>query len=90
MTSQEVAKKDAEAKAKMKAHADTSSRAAPSNIKIGDLVLAHQRKQNKLTTRFNPSPFCVTSKRVTMITAQQNGKYVTCNTSHFKLVDPAL
>ena len=90
VTSQEVAKKDAEAKAKMKAYADTRSRAASSNIKIVDLVLVHQRKQNKLTTRFNPSPFCVTSKRGTMITAQRNGKYITRNTSHFKLVDPAL
>ena len=25
-----------------------------------------------------------------MITARRNGKYITCNTSHFKLIDPAI
>ena len=90
VTQQKVLKKDEEAKAKMKAHADTRSRAKPSNIAIGDLVLVRQRKQNKLSTRFNPSPFRVTSKRGTMITAQQNGNHITRNTAHFKLVNSSL
>ena len=34
--------------------------------------------------------FCVTSKRGTMINACQNGKYITRNTTHFKLIDPAI
>ena len=90
VTGQKVLKKNEEAKTKMKAHADARSRAKPSNITIGDLALVRQRKQNKLSTRFNPSPFCVTSKRRTMITAQRNGNYITRNTSHFKLVDSSL
>ena len=74
----------------MKAYADTRSKAKPSKIKIGDLVLVYQRKRNKLSTRFNPSPFRVTGKRGTMITAHRKGKYITRNASHFKLVDPTL
>ena len=56
---QEVQRKDDKAKAKMKVHADTRSKAKPSKIKIGDLVLARQRKWNKLSTCFDPSPFHV-------------------------------
>ena len=39
-TNPEVLKNNKEAKVKMKAHADTQSKAKPSKIKIGDLVLA--------------------------------------------------
>ena len=75
MTRQKVLRKDEKVKAKMKAHADTRSRAKPSDIAISDLVLVHQRKENQFSTRFNPSPCRVTSKKGTMITAQQNGNY---------------
>ena len=47
----------------MKVHADTQLKAKPSRINIGDLVLVHQRKESKLSTCFDPSPFRVTSKR---------------------------
>ena len=87
MNIQEVKRKDDRAKAKMKVHADARFKAKTSRIDVGDLVLVRQRKQNKLSMRFDPSPFRVTSKRGTMITARRNGKYITCNTSHFKLID---
>ena len=74
----------------MKVYTDTRFKAKPSRINVGDLVLVCQRKQSKLSTHFDPSPFCVTSKRVTMITAYQNGKYKTHNTSHFKLTETAI
>ena len=60
----------------MKVHADARFKAKTSRIDVGDLVLVRQRKQNKLSMHFDPSPFRVTSKRGTMITARQNGKYV--------------
>ena len=88
INSQEVKRKDEEAKAKMKVHADTRFKAKPSSINVGDLVLVRQRKENKLSTHFNPSPFRVTSKKGTKITARRNGKHITRNTSHFKLIDP--
>ena len=85
---QEVSKNDDKAKTKMKVYADAKSRAKPSEIAISDLVLVRQRKQNKLSTPFDPSPFRVVRKKGTMITACRNGKYITRNASHFKLVDP--
>ena len=69
MNIQEVKRKDDKAKAKIKVHADARFKAKPSRIDVGDLVLVRQRKHNKLSLRFDPSPFRVTSKRGTMITA---------------------
>lgn len=56
---QEVKMNDDKVKAKIKVYADSKSRAKPSKIEISDLILVRQRKQNKLSTPFNPSPFCV-------------------------------
>ena len=84
---QEVKENDDKAKAKMKRYADAKSRAKPSKIVVNDSVLVRQRKQNKLSTPFDPSPFHVVRKKGTMITACRNGKYITRNASHFKVVD---
>ena len=46
------------------------------------------KKEKKLSTHFNPSPFRVTSKKGTKISACRNGKHITRNTSHFKLINP--
>ena len=62
INSQEVKRKD-EAKAKIKVHVDIRFKAKLSSINVGDLVLVRQRKENKLSTHFNPSPFRVTSKK---------------------------
>ena len=45
INSQEVKRKDEEAKAKMKVHADTQFKAKPSSINVGDLVLVCQKKR---------------------------------------------
>jgi len=81
-----MGKRGKTAKAKMKVFDDTKVRATPSEIAIGDLVLVHQRKQNKLTTPFDPRPFCVIRKNGTMITACHHGKYTMSNASHFKRI----
>ncbi len=78
---------DITGKSKMKEQADLKRRARPSQLKIGDTVLARQRKQNKLSTRFDPNPFQVKKKIGTMITACRNGKYITRNISHFKVIN---
>ena len=77
---------DDRAKAKMKEYADTKSRAKQSNIQVGDTVLIRQRKENKWSTRFDPSPFKVVRRKGTMITALRNGKYVSRNISLFKKI----
>jgi hypothetical protein len=83
-----VVENDAKAKAKMKAHADKGTQV--SKIQVGDLVLVRQRKQNKLSTRYNPYPFCVTRIKGTMVTARRKDKYITRNASHFKVVDVSM
>ena len=45
----------------MKVYADERGKAKMSDIKIDDLVLARQQKHNKLSTHFDPLPFCVYS-----------------------------
>ena len=87
-TALEVQSNDKKAKENMKMYADVKRRAEPSQIEMEDLVLARQRKQNKLTTPYDPSPFRVVRKKGTMITAQRNGKYITRNASHFKVLHP--
>ena len=82
-----VKENDNRAKVKMKMYADTKVRAKTSTIKVGDIVLARQRKHRKLLTRFNPIPFKVVRPNETMVTARHNGKYITRNVSHFKEID---
>ena len=67
--SAQMIENDAKAKVKMKAHAD--KRAQTSKMKVGDLVLVRQRKQNKLSTWYNPYPFFVTRIKGTMVTARR-------------------
>ena len=86
----EVQIKDAEAKRKMKEHADKDKRAQRSTIEIGDKVLVHQRKHNKFSTRFDPSPYTVVDIKGAMVTAARNEKYVTRNISLFKRVDSSM
>lgn len=81
-----VKENDDRAKVKMKTYADSKMRARTSTIKIGDVVLARQQKY-KLSTRFDPSPFQVVRINGTMVTACRNGKYITRNVSHFKVVN---
>jgi hypothetical protein len=85
-----VQQNDDTAKSKMKENADKKSRAKVSSIQIGDSVLIHQRKQNKLSTKFDPSPFRVVRKKGTMITVLRGGKYVTRNASFCKRIDPSM
>lgn len=50
-------------------------------------MLILQRKQNKWSTKFDPSPFQVVRRKGTMGTGLQNGKYVSQNVSHFKSIN---
>lgn len=52
--------RDEKAKDRMKEYADQKQRAAILHVKIGDIVLVRQKKQNKFSTRFDPAPFRVT------------------------------
>ena len=51
--------KDSQSKETTKFYADKQRHAKPSDIQPGDVVLLKQRKANKLSPRFSPSPFSV-------------------------------
>ena len=69
----------------LRAYANAEARP---EIAVGDLVLAHQRKKNRLSTPFDSRLLRVICKRGTIITACCSGKNVISNVSHFKFVSP--
>ena len=50
-------------KSKAKSYMDKRHRATPSDIRQGDQVLLLQKRQNKLTTRYDPRPFTVVKRK---------------------------
>ena len=88
-SNQQVEENDKNAKFKMKEKADKRRRAKESDLKVGDTVLARQRKHDKFSMRFDPNPFRVFRKKGTMVTAYRSGKYITRNISRFKVIDSA-
>ena len=81
---QEVKERETRLKKRMKEYADHKTKAKSSDIKEGDIVLVREPKSNKMSTRYNPAPFQVTSRQGNRITAVRDGKYITRNISFFK------
>ena len=68
-----------------KSYADNRRNAKESSIKVGDTVLVKQKRQNKLTSRFNKTPYVVIQRKGTQVIAENNQKHrVKRNVSHFK------
>ncbi|MCG8432279.1 MAG: hypothetical protein MJA29_14065, partial [Candidatus Omnitrophica bacterium] len=83
----DIRENDNKQKAKMKAYADEKRHARDCGISEGDAVLVRQRKQNKLSTPFNPHPLRVTTRNGNMVTAERPcGQRITRNVTHFKRV----
>ena len=81
----EIRDRDAEVKAKTKAHADKFMNARLSDVQVGDEVLVRQEKKDKFSTPFNPSPFQVVSKTGNSVVIEsQGGTQYSRNTSHVK------
>ncbi|CAB4026888.1 Hypothetical predicted protein [Paramuricea clavata] len=70
----------------MKPCADNRRGARESCIKPGDTVLLKQPKENKFSAPYNPKPFVVEKKKGTMVTAKNDSKVVTRNSSQFKVI----
>ena len=79
----EVQENDRRAKDKLKEYADKKRKARNSNLNTGDTILVRQRKQNKLSTHFDPKPWEVVMKKGTMVTACRDDKYITWNISQY-------
>ena len=72
---------------KAKQYADNRRNAKESPLFIGDKVLVRQKKLNKFTTPFHPSPYTVVAIKGSMITAKSQDHTVTRNRSYFKRLD---
>ena len=70
-----------------KQYADRRRRTKPSDLKVGDYVLVKQDRQNKLTATFSETPYTLTERNNSRVTAtNKQGHTVTRNVSHFKRI----
>ena len=67
---------------------DKRHRATPSDIRQGDQVLLLQKRQNKLTTRYDPRPFTVVKKKGVSVELARGGARLFRNVSMVKKVIP--
>ncbi|XP_065058440.1 uncharacterized protein K02A2.6-like [Rhopilema esculentum] len=66
-------------------YANQRRNAKESSIAVGDAVLVKQQRRNKITSRFNKTPYLVVERKGTQVTAENSQKHrVTRNVSHFK------
>ena len=82
----EARRNDTKQKQLAKQYADTRRRTKPSGMKEGDTVLVQQRKQNKLSPRFNTTPYTVVSRKGTKVIAENANHRIVRNASIFKKV----
>src|SRR5664279_966221 len=79
---------DDKAKHKMKMYADMRNNAKPSDLLIGDTVLVKQRKKDKLSSYFDPTPYRIIDKKGSMVTAARGDHSITRNSSFYKRINP--
>ena len=70
----------------MKAYADSTRHARVPDVQVGDRVLVRQPKINKFTAPYLPETLTVTARKGSMITAGNDKRSVTRNSSFFKKV----
>ena len=75
-------------KSKAKSYVDKRHKATPSDICQGDQVLLLQKRQNKLTTRYDPRPFTVVKKKGVSVELARRGTRLFRNVSMVKKVIP--
>jgi transposase InsO family protein len=80
---QSVVINDVDAKRQSKEYADNRRHAQSHTFSIGDNVYVRQRKKNKLSLPYDPSPFTITQIKGSMITAERVDKRITRNAWFF-------
>ena len=79
-----ICKKDAQEKEKIKYYADKRNNTKPHNISIGDKVILRKRQTNKTLPYYDPNPYIVYSKTGNIIIARRDA-HATRNSSFFKV-----
>ena len=69
---------------KNKVYFDKRNKAKPSEFKVGDAVLLRNSKRGKLQTPYEHQKYQIVKKKGSMITASNDNRQVTRNSSHFK------
>ncbi|CAB4041788.1 Hypothetical predicted protein, partial [Paramuricea clavata] len=70
---------------KNKVHFDKRNKAKSSEFKVGDAVLLRNSKKGKLQTPYEHQKYQIVKKKArSMITASNDNRQVTRNSSHFK------
>lgn len=87
-----ICEHDSSQKSKIKLHADNMTYMKPCTISLGKTVLVKRPfSVSKGGTVYDPTPLTVVDKKGSMITAQNENRTVTRNTSFFKrLSQPAI
>jgi len=70
LTDYQLRDRDAEMKASSKLYADTTRRATPKSVDVGDSVLVRQMAQNKLDSQYCPVPFQITARDGNAVTVR--------------------
>ena len=83
---EQVRKRDNLMNNKMKYYGDKNCKEV--FFRIGDTVLVRQKKKNKLTPPFDPTPHLITAMKGSMITAKstKSSNHITRNSSFFKRI----
>ncbi|KAK3092457.1 hypothetical protein FSP39_003031 [Pinctada imbricata] len=81
-----IRQRDRKQKEKMKTHADKKNQAKPSKLQKGDTVIVKQKRENKLSPPYNEKPLEIIENKGSMITAGNEDKTITRNSSAFKEV----
>ena len=76
--------RDAHQKLEIKTRAESRRTIKDCDIQVGDTVLVKQPKRQKLSTPYHPTPLTVTKKHHSMLTAENDDRKVTRNSSYFK------
>ena len=76
--------RDAHQKLEIKTRAESRRTIKDRDIQVGDTVLVKQPKRQKLSTPYHPTPLTVTKKHHSMLTAENDDRKVTRNSSYFK------
>ena len=76
--------RDQDAEKKKRGAEAANRRAAESDVAEGDKVLLLQRKQNKLSTTFDPDPYSVVSKKGDLVIIERGGTQLKRSVGHVK------
>jgi len=81
---EKIATRDKAMKAKQKMYHDAKSYVKPSTLEEGDVVVVKNTFDSRSKLPYHPEPLEITRKKGSMITARNDDRQVTRNSSHFK------